>query len=115
MGQIVPRPMDFDECTINKSNTTLELCELCTQDLLLLNSKSLDLINNGEIDTRCNKHPIIIYCTHAPIPRECIILCDLVMLHRKDEVQQTLFQGQIKWLVRSAMCLPNGPHMTNDG
>jgi hypothetical protein len=106
MGQIVPRPMDFDECTINKSNTTLELCELCTQDLLLLNSKSLDLINNGEIDTRCNKHAIIIYCTHAPIPRECIILCDLVMLHRKDEVQQTLFQGQIKWLVRSAIASP---------
>jgi hypothetical protein len=106
MGQIVPRPMDFDECTINKSNTTLELCELGTQDLLLLTSKSLDLINNGEIDTRCNKHPIIIYCTHAPIPRECIILCDLVMLHRKDEVQQTLFQGQIKWLVRSAIASP---------
>jgi hypothetical protein len=96
MGQIVPRPMDFDECTINKSNITLELRELCTQDLLLLNSRPLDLINNGEIDTRCNKHAIIIYCTPTPIPHECIILCDIVVLHIKDEVQQTLFHGQFR-------------------
>ncbi len=83
--------MDFNEYTINKSNTTLELWKLCTQDLLFLNNKPSNLINNGEVDTRCNKHAIIVYCTLAPIPHECIILCDIVMLHMKDEVQQTVF------------------------
>jgi hypothetical protein len=47
MGLIVLRFMYFDECTINKSNTTLELQELCTQDPLLFNSRPSDLINNG--------------------------------------------------------------------
>jgi hypothetical protein len=115
MGQIVLGPMYFDECTINKSNITLELQELCTQDPLLFNSRPLGLVNNGGIHTRCNKNAIIIYCTFVPIPHECIILCDIVLFHGKDEVQQTLFRGQFGWLTRTVMCLPNGPCMTNDG
>jgi hypothetical protein len=52
----------------NKSNATLELWKLCNQDPMLLNSGPLDLIDNGEIDARCNKDAIIIYCTLVPIP-----------------------------------------------
>jgi hypothetical protein len=100
---MVLRPTYFDECTINKSNTTLELQELCTQDPSLFNSRSLNLVNNGGIHPRCNKDAIIIYCTLVPIPHECIILCVIVLFHGKDEVQQTLFWGQFGWLVRSAM------------
>jgi len=68
MGWIVPRLTNFDENTVNKSNTTLELWKLRSQDPTLLNSGPLDFIDNGEIDARCNKDAIIIYYTLAPIP-----------------------------------------------
>jgi hypothetical protein len=68
MGWIVPRLMNFDESTINKSNAALELWKLCNQDLTFFNSGPLDLINNGGIDARHNKNAIIIYCTLVPIP-----------------------------------------------
>jgi hypothetical protein len=76
----------------------------------------LNLVNNGGIDTRCNKNAIIIYCTLAPIPHECIIPCDIVLFHGKYEVQQMLFQGQFGWPTSlNVMCLHGGPSMTNDG
>ncbi len=68
MGWIVPRLTNFDENTVNKSNTTLELWKLRSQDPTLFNSGPLDFIDNGEIDARCNKDAIIIYCTLVPIP-----------------------------------------------
>jgi hypothetical protein len=68
MVWIVPGLMNFDENTINKSNAVLELWKLCSQDLMLLNSGPPNLIGNGEIDVRCNKDAIIIYCNLAPIP-----------------------------------------------
>jgi hypothetical protein len=90
MGWIVPWLTNFDESTINKSNANLELWKLHSQDLMLLNSGPLDLINNDEIDARCNKNVIIIYCTLAPIPWECIIFGDIIMFHIQNEVEQAL-------------------------
>ncbi len=58
----------FYESTINKSNETLELWKLRSQDSMLFNSGPSNLINNGKIDVRCNKNAIIIYCTLVPIP-----------------------------------------------
>jgi len=68
MGWIVPKLTNFNESTINKSNATLKLWKLRSQDLMFLNSGPLDLINNGGMDARCNKDAIIIYCTLVPIP-----------------------------------------------
>jgi hypothetical protein len=68
MGWIVPRLTNFDESTINKSNATLELCKLCSQDLMFFNSGPSDFNSNGGIDARCNKDAIIIYCILVPIP-----------------------------------------------
>jgi hypothetical protein len=68
MGWIILGLTNFDENTINKSNATLELWKLRSQDLKLFNNGPPDLIDNGKIDARCNKDVIIIYCTLAPIP-----------------------------------------------
>jgi hypothetical protein len=68
MGWIVPRLMNFDENTINKSNATLELWKLHSQDSTLYNNGPPDLMENGKIDARCNKNAIIIYCTLVLIP-----------------------------------------------
>jgi hypothetical protein len=68
MGWIVPRLMNFDESTINKSNAALELWKLHSQDPTFLISGPSDLIGNGGIDARCNKDAIIIYCNCVPIP-----------------------------------------------
>ncbi len=88
---------------------------MCTQNPSFFSSRPSNLVSDGGIYTRCDKDAIIIYCTFAPIPHECIILCDIVLFHGKYEVQQTLFQGQFGWLAKSAMCLLGGPCMTNDG
>ncbi len=89
---------------------------MCTQDPLLFNSRPLNLINNGGIHTRRNKDVIIIYCTLAPIPHECMIPCDIVLFHGKYGVQQMLFRGQFGWVASSnVMCFHGGPSMTNDG
>jgi hypothetical protein len=89
------RAYEFDESTINKSNVALKVWKLCSQDPTFLNSGPLDLIDNGEIDAKCNKDAIIIYCTLALIPQECIIFGDIIMFHIQDEIEQTLFQGQL--------------------
>jgi hypothetical protein len=68
MGWIVPWLMNFDEKSINKSNATMELWKLRSQDLMLFNSGPSYLIENGKIDARCNKNAIIIYCIFFPIP-----------------------------------------------
>jgi hypothetical protein len=68
MGWIIPRLKNFDENTINKSNATLELWKLCSQDLTFFNSGPLDFIGNGGIDAKCNKDAIIIYRILVPIP-----------------------------------------------
>jgi hypothetical protein len=60
--------MNFDESTINKFDTTLELWKLHNKDSTIFNSGPPNLISNGGINARCNKDAIIIYCTLASIP-----------------------------------------------
>jgi hypothetical protein len=112
MGWIVPRPMDFDEVPINKSNWNYGSCH---QNLSLLNNGPMNLVGYCKIDARCNKYVIIIYCTLAPIPHESIILSHIIMFHEQDEIKQMLFQGQLGWSPNDAMWLPCGPCMTNNG
>jgi hypothetical protein len=68
MGKIVPGLTNFDESIINKSNATLELWKLRSQDLMFFISGPPYLIDNGRIDARCSKDAIIIYSPLAPIP-----------------------------------------------
>jgi hypothetical protein len=70
MGKIVPRLVDFEENSINKSNATLKLWKLHHQHSSFLPNGSLNLINNGKIDARCYKDAIIIYCIFIPIPHD---------------------------------------------
>ncbi len=86
-------------------------CGSCRQNLSLLNSEPTNL----EIDARCHKYVIVIYCTFAPIPHEGIILSHMIMFHEQDETKQMLFQGQIGWSPNGAMWLPCGPCRTNNG
>jgi len=67
MGKIVPRLVDFDENSINKS---LKLWKLHYQHSSFLPNGSLNLIDNGKIDAKCYKDAIIIYCTFIPIPHD---------------------------------------------
>jgi len=73
--------MDFDEGPINKSNVALELRILCSQNLLLFNNGSSNLVDNGMIDARCNKYFIIIYCILVPNQYESIIFSHIIILH----------------------------------
>jgi hypothetical protein len=115
MGQIVPRLIDFGEGPIDKSNVTLELWKLCCQNPLLFYNGPTNLVDNGKIYARCNNYAIVIYCTFASIPHKGIILNHIIMFHEQIETKQTLFQGQLGWSPNSALWLPCGPHMTNNG
>jgi hypothetical protein len=64
--------------------------------MMFLNSGPSNFISNGGIDARCNKDAIIIYCTLVPIPQECIIFGDIIVLHIQYDVKQALFQGQLR-------------------
>jgi hypothetical protein len=81
MGWIVLRFMDSDGGPINRSNATLELWNLCCQNLSLRNSGLTNLVENYIIDERCNKYAIIIYCTFALILHEGTMLNHIIMFH----------------------------------
>jgi hypothetical protein len=73
---------DFDEDPVNKSNVALELQILCSQNLLFFDIRSSNLVDNGMIDTRCNKYFITIYCILVPNPYESIIFNHIYFMYK---------------------------------
>jgi len=95
MGWIVLRFMDFDKGPINRSNATLELWNLCCQNLSLLNSGLANLVNNYIIDARYNKYAIIIYCTFALIPHEGTMLVTLSCFMNEMKLTKHCFRANL--------------------
>jgi hypothetical protein len=92
MGRIVPRLVDVDENLINKSNVALKLWKSHHQHSSFLPNGSLNIIDNGKIDSRCYKDAIIIYCIFIPISHESIIFNNIIMFHVHDETNKHCFK-----------------------
>jgi hypothetical protein len=86
----------------------LELWKWCCQHASLLANEPSNIINNDEIDARCNKYVNIIYCNLAPIPQKTPCSVTLLWFMYRMKLSQICFENNLNscpemWCISSVV------------